>query len=119
MNPATPAAERSAPPAAIVPVPQPPADAFHVPPLPPGAAVTRWQQFCWRGPEALWHLDKAGEQGWELVSVSVASTGDVAVPNTTFELGRGNVVRSTYVSGATLLLACFKRPLPPTQTSSK
>jgi hypothetical protein len=102
-----------------MPAQQPPADAFHVPPLPPGVAVTRWQQFCWRGTEALWHLDKAGEQGWELVSVSVASTGDVAIPNSTFEAARGNVVRSTYVSGTTLVLACFKRPLPAMQPPAR
>src|ERR1041385_5515720 len=42
---------------------------FRVPPLPPGSPIQRWQQFCWVGAEALAHLDDAGAQGWELVSV--------------------------------------------------
>ena len=85
---------------------------YQVPPLPPDAPVTRWQQFCWTGNDALAHLNEAGAQGWELVGVSIATTGDVAVPSTTFELGAGPVVRSTYINGTQLWLACFKRPLP-------
>jgi hypothetical protein len=80
-----------------------------VPPLPPGAAVTRWQQFCWIGSEALSHLDAAGQQGWELVSVSLATTGDIAIPPDRI----GNRLNSTIISGSQLVMVCFKRPLPP------
>lgn len=84
---------------------------YDVPPLPRDAAVPRWQQFCWSGSEALAHLNDAGAQGWELVSVSVAATPDVAIPQSTFEPAQGQVVRSQVVSGTQMWLVCFKRPI--------
>jgi hypothetical protein len=84
---------------------------FHVPPLPPDVAVPRWQQFCWSGSEALAHLNEAGEQGWELVSVTVAATPEVAIPQSTFEPFQGQVVRTQVMAGTQMWLVCFKRPI--------
>lgn len=82
---------------------------FAVPALPPDAPVTRWQQFCWTGVEA-WsqqHLNDAGAQGWELVSVTVGVTSSVVVPHTEF----GGRTTSDVVPGGQVWVTCFKRPL--------
>jgi hypothetical protein len=88
---------------------------FHVPPLPPDVAVPRWQQFCWSGSEALGHLNEAGEQGWELVGVTVAAVPEVAIPQSTFEPFQGQVVRTHVMSGTQMWLVCFKRPILSTR----
>ena len=61
---------------------------MHPPPLPPGAVVPKWDHFCSivrdRFNEVSRFLDEASNNGWELVSWSIAEYGDN--------------------------LACFKRP---------
>jgi hypothetical protein len=86
---------------------------FYVPPLPPDAPIPRWQQFCWAGSaEVLAHMDGAGAQGWELVNVSVAMSGDVAVPHST-GIGMNQGIVSEYIAGRQVWIACFKRLIPP------
>lgn len=54
----------------------------HPPPLPPGASAPKWDHFC--SEVAGTHdavsrfLDEASENGWELVSWSIASPGNLA-----------------------------------------
>lgn len=52
------------------------ASGSHPPPLPPGAAVPKWEHFCSQVVgdelELSKYLDEAGENGWELVSWSIA-----------------------------------------------
>jgi hypothetical protein len=56
------------------------------------------------------HLDEAGAQGWELVSVAVAATGDVAIPE---GINWQRDITTTVVRGTQVVLVCFKRPLAP------
>jgi hypothetical protein len=89
-----------------------PADRFEVPVLPPEVPVTRWQQFCWTGAEALSqeHLSAAGAQGWELVSVTVAATSNVAIPHSS-GYGNDTAITSDILYGGQVWVTCFKRPL--------
>jgi hypothetical protein len=91
------------------------ANIYHVPPLPPDVTLPRWQQFCWTGVEALWHLNEAGEQGWELVSAMLSVTPGVAIPQSTFEPFQGQVIRTHVTPGDHTWVVCFKRPLLPTR----
>jgi hypothetical protein len=58
------------------------ASGAHPPPLPPGAAVPMWDHFCsqvvGRQAEVSRYLDEASENGWELVSWSIAERSNLA-----------------------------------------